>query len=79
MSLVLEKPDFRKDEDQFRGKRERELINAFVYATYINATYTYNAINPKFKASSPLQWLCSSVWTWSESPKTRFLRTSLIW
>ena len=80
MSLVLRKPAFciceNKDADQLRGIREADQRLCF---RYMESTIP---LLPKFEISSLLP---SSVTaqpdlcrTWSETPKTGFLRTRLI-
>ena len=80
MSLVVIKPAFciceNKDADQLRGNREADQRLCF---RYMDSTI---ALLPKSKISS-LQTSSVAVQpglcrTWSETPKTGFLRTRLI-
>ena len=71
----MRKPAFciceNKDADQLRGNREADQHLCF---RYIDSTIPL-PLNPKFKASSLQPSLCR---TWSETPKTGFLTTRLI-
>ena len=80
MSLVMRKPAFciceSKDADQLRGNREADQRLCFRY------TDSTIPLLPKSEISSLLAFsvtvqlgLCR---TWSETPKTGFLRTRLI-
>ena len=81
MSRVVRKPDFCiceiKDADQLRGNREADQRLCF---RYIDSTIPQlpkskiSSLNPSSVAVQP--GLCG---TWSETPKTSFLRTRLIW
>ena len=63
MSRDMRKPDFciceNKDADQLRGNLTAKLISAFVFASWIVQSLCF--LNPKFQASSHLQWLHSPV------------------
>ena len=80
LSLVMRKPDFcicdNKDADQLRGYREADQRLCFRY------TDSTVSLLPKKRNFKPLAicvvaqpGLCG---TWSETPKTGFLRTRLI-
>ena len=73
MSLVGRKPAFciceNKDADQLRGDREADQCLCFRYA---DSTIPFQ----NFKL---LGIFCGLCWTWSETPKTGFLMTRLIY
>ena len=81
LSLVIRKPSFcmreNKDADQLRGNREADQRLCF---RYLESTipllpkYEISSLKPSSVAVQP--GLCQ---TWSETPKTGFLRTRLIW
>ena len=81
MSLVMRKPDFsiceNKDADQFRGNREADQRLCFRYTDSsipLLPNCEFSSLQPFSVAVQP--GLCR---TWSETPKTGFLRTRLIY
>ena len=75
----MRKPDFRicenKDADQLRGNREANQRLCFRYTdttTTLLSKYEMSSLLPSYVAVQP--GLCG---TWSETPKTGFLRTRL--
>ena len=77
LTRVVRKPAFciceNKDAEQLRGNREADQRLCF---RYIDSTIP---LLPKYEISSlfsHLVWLCG---TWSETPKTGFLTTRLIY
>ena len=75
LSRVMRKPTFTyaKTKTQISFAVTAKLISAFVFATRI--VQSLYLLNTKFQASSYLPGLCG---TWSETPKTGFLTTRLI-
>ena len=80
MSLVMRKPDFcickNKDADQLRGNREADQRLCFRYMDSTIPLLSKSEISSLWPSSVAVQpGLCG---TWSETPKTGFLRTRLI-
>ena len=80
MSLVMRKPDFRtcenKDADQLRGNREADQRLCFRYIDSTIPLLSIYEISSLYPTCVVVQLgLC---WTWSETPKTGFLRTRLL-
>ena len=80
LSLVMRKTDFciceNKDADQLRGNREADQRLCFRYTDStipLLPKYEISSLQPSSVAVQP--GLCR---TWSETPKTGFLRTRLI-
>ena len=80
MSLVMRKPAFciceNKDADQLRGNREADQRLCFRYTDSTIPLLPKSEIS-RFQPSSVAVQLCLCR-TWSETPKTSFLRTRLI-
>ena len=81
MSLVVRKPVFRicenKDADQLRGNREANQRLCFRYTDSTISLLPKSDIPSLQPSSVAVQpGLCG---TWSETPKTGFLRTRLIY
>ena len=77
----MRKPDFciceNKDADQLRGNREADQRICFRYTDstiHLLSKYEISSLQPSSKAVQP--GLCQ---TWSETPKTGFLTTRLIY
>ena len=80
MSLVIRKPAFsiceNKDADQLRGNREADQRLCFRYTDSTIPLLPKSKISSLYPSSVVVQpGLCG---TWSETPKTGFLRTRLI-
>ena len=81
MSRVIRKPDFciceNKDADQLRGNREADQRLCFRYTDSTIPLLSKPEISSIQPSSVVVQFgLCR---TWSETPKTGFLRTRLIY
>ena len=81
MSLVMRKPDFciceNKDADQLRGNREADQRLCFRYTDSTTPLFLKSDISSLHPSSVAVQpSLCR---TRSETPKTGFLTTSLLW
>ena len=81
LSPVVRRPSFciceNKDADQLRGNREADRGLCFRYtdsAISFLPKYEISSLQPSSVAVQPV--LCQ---TWSETPKTGFLRTRLIY
>ena len=81
LSRVVRKPAYclceNKDADQLRGDREADLRLCFRYTDSTTPLLSRSEISSLYSSSVVVQpGLCG---TWSETPKTGFLRTRLIY